>query len=457
MFLILALILIFSFWRNRRAAVFGFAILFFAFGVYSTSSKLQKVADLSQEKINFFGEAEVVKEPETKGRNQKIIVLERGEAARKFLVNSPIYPEFHYGDKIKLDCFLEIPRSFSPTSGNENVFDYQMYLAKDGIFYLCQKPKIEFISTGGSGFYRAILGVRNKFEESMEKFMPAPESGLLIGLLLGGDDKLSKEMQNNFSQTGMTHIVAVSGYNVTIVAEYLMMLGIFLGLWRRQAFWFAAVGIGLFVFMTGFPSSAVRAGIMGTLLLWAMKNGRLANSQNAIIFSAAIMLLINPLLLKWDIGFQLSFLATMGIVYLYPLLEKGLVLKNKTFGIWEILFLSISAQIFVLPIIIYNFGRLSIISPLANILVLPIIPATMLLGFVSSMLGIFSNFLGTIFAWLAYLPLRYEVEIINYLAHLPLASVEIKNFSWLAVLFWYIILGGVLFYSRKKQKCPTEK
>ncbi len=430
--------------------VFGFAFLFFAFGIYSTSSKLYKVADLSQEKVDFSGEVEVVKEPETKGRTQKIIVLERGEAARKFLVNSPIYPEFHYGDKIKLDCVLEIPKSFSPASDQENTFDYQMYLAKDGIFYICQKPKMEFISSGGNGVYKAILNVKNKFEESIEKFTPAPESGLLIGLLLGGDDKLSKEVQNNFSQTGMTHIVAVSGYNVTIVAEYLMMLGIFLGLWRRQAFWFAVIGIGLFVLMTGFPSSAVRAGIMGTLLLWAMKNGRLANSQNAIIFSAAIMLLINPLLLKWDIGFQLSFLATMGIVFLYPFLEKRLVLKNKTFGIWEILLLSISAQIFVLPIIIYNFGRLSIISPLANVLVLPIIPATMLLGFVSSMLGIFSNFLGTIFAWLAYLPLRYEVEIINYLAHLSFASMEIKNFSWLAVLFWYIILGGILAFAKKR-------
>lgn len=432
-------------------AVFSFAVLFFAFGIYSTSSKLQRVVEMSQEKVNFSGEVEIVKEPETKGRNQKIIVLERGETSGKFLVNSPIYPEFHYGDKIRLDCVLEIPKPFSPASDSGNVFDYKMYLAKGGIFYLCQRPKIEFISAGGSGIYKAILKVKNKFEESIEKFTPAPESGLLVGLLLGGDDKLSKEVQSNFSQTGMTHIVAVSGYNVTIIAEYLIMLGIFLGLWRRQAFWFAVVGIFLFVFMIGFPSSAVRAGIMGTLLLWAMKNGRLANSQNAIIFSAAVMLLLNPLLLRWDIGFQLSFLATMGIVFLHPFLDKRLVLKNKTFGIWEILLLTLSAQIFVLPIIIFNFGRLSIISPLANILVLPIIPITMLLGFVSSFLGIFSNFLGTIFAWLAFLPLRYEVEIITYLAQLPLASVEVKNFSWIAVLFWYIILGGVLIFSSKNK------
>ena len=412
---------------------------------------------MSQEKINFSGEGEIVKEPESQGRTQKIIFLERGESPQKILINSPIYPEFHYGDKIKLNCILEIPKSFSPASDQKKEFDYQMYLAKDKIFYLCKKPQITFISGGGNESYKTILKIKNKFGESMEKFIPAPESGLLFGILLGGDNKLSKEVQEYFSQTGMTHIVAVSGYNVTIVAEYLMLAGILLGLWRRQAFWFAVIGIILFVIMTGFPSSAVRAGIMGVLLIWAMKNGRLANSQNAIIFSAAIMLLINPLLLRWDIGFQLSFLATMGIVFLYPFLEKRLVLKNKVFGIWEILFLSISAQIFVLPIILYNFGRLSIISPLANILVLPIVPITMLLGFVSSILGIFSNFLGTIFSWLTYLPLKYTISTIGFLARLPFSSVEIKNFSWWCVLLWYIILSGTLAYLRKKQKCPKEK
>ena len=451
---ILALIIIFSFWEKRRVVFWSLVFLFFYSGIYYTSFELQKVLEISQDKINFSGEVEVVKEPEIKNRYQKIIFLDRGEASKKILANSPIYPEFHYGDKVRLDCLLEIPKTLSPVSNNEKTFDYQMYLAKNGIYYVCQKPKIEFVASGGNKIYKIILIVKNKFEESIEKFVPSPEAGLLSGLLLGGDDKLSKEIQNDFSQTGMTHIVAVSGYNVTIIAEYLIMLGIFLGLWRRQAFWFAMVGIFLFIFMIGFPSSAVRAGIMGTLLLWAMKNGRLANSQNAIIFSAVIMLFINPLLLRWDVGFQLSFLATLGIVFFYPFLEKRLVLKNKTFGIWEILLLTISAQLFVLPIIIYNFGRLSIISPLANILVLPIVPITMFFGFISSFFGIFSDFLGTVFSWLTYLPLRYEMEIIKFLSQLSFSSIEIKNFPWPIILFWYLILGLIL--KRKNNKTSQQ-
>lgn len=284
----------------------------------------------------------------------------------------------------------------------------------------------------------------------MAEMIPTPEAGLLEGLLLGGDGKLPKNIQDNFSRTGTTHIVAVSGYNITIIAEYLMLSLLFLGFWRRQAFWFSILGIFLFILMIGFPSSAVRAGVMGMLLLWAMKNGRLANSQNAIVASAAIMLLINPLLLRWDIGFQLSFLATLGIIYLYPFLERRLVKKNKVFGILEILGLTISAQIFVLPIILMNFGSLSLISPLANVLVLPIIPLTMLLGFIAGISKIIFPPLAMFFSWLVYLPLRYEIESISFLAGLKWASIEIKNFAWYLAVIWYILLIRTIFMLQRK-------
>jgi len=258
-------------------------------------------------------------------------------------------------------------------------------------------------------------------------------------------------VQDDFSKTGLTHIVAVSGYNVTIVAEYLMLLGIFLGLWRKQAFYFALAGIFLFVVLTGASASVVRAGVMGGLILWAMKNGRLANAQNSIIFSAIVMLLFNPLLLRWDVGFQLSFLATLGIVYFYPVIEKYSIKKQGVSFFSEILFLTLSAQIFVLPIIMNDFQKLSIISPLANLLVLPIVPVTMLLGFVMIILAFVFPPLATIFSWLTFLPLKYETTIIEWMANLKFASVEILNFSWVFVAGWYIILIGILFFSKRKR------
>jgi competence protein ComEC len=449
--LIIALIYTFVFYKNKPALLAGFCILFFSLGIFLASSRLEKNNNLNDNGKNISGNFIISKEPEKSGNMQRIIVSSKNY---KILATAPVYPEYAYGDEIKLTCVLKIPRSFIPQGGTQDdVFDYRMYLAKDNILYECDKPKIEKIGSGkGNKIYSFILKIKNNLSENIVKLIPAPEAGLMIGLILGGDDKLSKNIQDNFSRTGMTHIVAVSGYNVTIVAEYLMLLGIFIGLWRRQAFWFAVAGIILFVAMTGFPSSAVRAGVMGILLIWAMKNGRLANSQNAIIFAAVVMLLINPLLFRWDIGFQLSFLATLGIIYVYPIFEGFFVGRDRSRPVstlLEILFLTLSAQIFVLPVILFNFQKLSLISPLANLLVLPIIPLTMLLGFVAVILSFIFYPLAQIFSWLAYLPLKYETTVINYLASLKYSSIEV-HLSWWGVMIWYIILVEAIYHINKK-------
>ena len=255
----------------------------------------------------------------------------------------------------------------------------------------------------------------------------------------------------------MTHIVAVSGYNVTIIAEYLIFLGLWLGMWRKNAVWLAIIGIIVFVIMIGFPSSAVRAGVMGGILLWAMKNGRLANSQNAIVFAATVMLLINPLLLRWDIGFQLSFLATLGIVETSTFWEKSFIKKHKALGISEIIAMSLSAQIFVLPIIAYNFHITSLISLLANVLILPIIPLSMLLVFLASICGFIFYGVSLVFAWLAFVPLLYEIKIVQILAGLPWASIKIEKINiWWFIIYYCSLLGGI--YYLKKRTCKiTEK
>ncbi|KKR21195.1 MAG: internalization-related competence protein ComEC/Rec2 protein [Candidatus Moranbacteria bacterium GW2011_GWA2_39_41] len=451
--LILSLIVLFICYKNKQIYLVTFVILFFLTGVWLTTYRLEKISNLNQEKRNFSGEVIVSKEPAIKDRLQKIVVKTRTlgvlghpvSKREKFLITTNASAVYEYGDKLKVSCNLEIPENF-------NGFDYRMYLAKDNILHLCKNPKIELVEKNqGNRAYTMILYFKDKLQDKIIALLSAPQSGLLIGLILGGDDKLSQTVQDNFSKTGLTHIVAVSGYNVTIVAEYLMLLGIFLGLWRKQAFWFAIVGIFLFVVMTGFPASAVRAGVMGSLILWAMKNGRLSNAQNSIIFSAMIMLLINPLLLRWDVGFQLSFLATIGIVYFYPLIEKYSIKKNGVAFLSEILFLTLSAQVFVLPIILTDFQKLSVISPLANVLVLPIIPLTMLLGFLMVVLTFVFPPLATILAWLTYLPLKYEITIIEWMANLKFASVEITNFSWGFVVIWYIILIGILYFSRRRR------
>jgi competence protein ComEC len=438
---IISVIIITLGYKNKTALVAGLAILFLALGIWRTQSDLQKIAENNLDGKNISGNAVVVKEPEEKDSYKNIVA--KTKEGIKVLLRANINAEINYGDELKIECSLKIPE-------NKEDFNYKMYLAKDKIFYLCQNAKFE--KTGknlGNKFYAGILNLKNKMADKINQVIPYPESALGNGLIFGGSGDLPKELKNNFSRTGMTHIVAVSGYNVTIIAEYLILLGIFIGLWRKQAFWFALVGIFLFVLMCGFPSSAVRAGVMGSLLLWAMKNGRLANSWNAIIFAGAVMTAINPLVLRWDIGFQLSFLAAIGIIALAPFWEKVFVKNHKAFGFSEIFLLSLSAQIFVLPIILYNFQTLSLVSLVANLLILLIIPISMLLVFLTAVVGLISNLLSLPFAWLAYLPLKYEVWVVNALGDMPWASKSVENFSWPWFFLWYLALGlAVYFLSR---------
>ena len=446
-------------YKNRIARVAIFAVLFFIAGIWRTEIDLKKLEGLNLSGKDISAEAAVVKEPERKEKYQKLIVeftpsppeadsplLTKGEDLR-LLINADPYLKINYGDKIRIDCSLEIPKNFSDS------FNYRMYLAKDKIYYLCRSARIEKIGSGGGDrIYGVILKIKNKMEEKINRAIPQPEAALANGLLFGGSNRLSREISDNFSKTGMTHIVAVSGYNVSIIAEYLILAGIFLGLWRKQAFWLALAGIIIFVVMIGLPASAVRAGVMGTLLIWAMKNGRLANSQNAIIFAGVIMLIINPLILRWDIGFQLSFMATLGIIMLAPFWEKYFIKKHKALGLTEILFLTISAQIFVLPIILRDFHNLSLVSIPANLLILTIVPITMLLVFLAAVSGFIFYPLSLAFAWLAYLPLKYEIEIVNALANLSWANKEVENFGWRQAVVWYLVLFLIIFFLKEKRR-----
>ncbi len=449
--LMLALITLFTFYKNKMATLVAFLLLSFVFGLWKTDSKISQASNLTFLGKNFQEQAVVQKvSPSTFGQN---IIVDFQNEKISVLLQVPQYPEYKYGDLLEITCTVKAIENLSAgEAGKDDSFDYHMYMAKEGVLYQCEKSKIKKVGeNGGSFLLGKIIAMRRIFENKINQVLPQPEGALAIGLLLGGSGGLSKEIQSDFSRTGMTHIVAVSGYNVTIIAEYLILLGIALGLWRKQAIWFAIVGIALFVIMSGLPASAVRAGVMSGILLWAMKNGRLSSCENAIIFAGAIMLFLNPLLLRWDVGFQLSFLATLGIVLTSDFWEKSFVKQHKALGISEAITLSLSAQIFVLPIIAYNFHLTSLISLLANVFILPVIPLSMLLVFLVMVFGLLWTPLSLVFAWLAFVLLAYEIKLIHLLAEFPWASVGVEkvNVWWIAI--YYIILIRIIFWIKSRE------
>lgn len=432
--LVFSIVLLTIFYKNRYAALVAFILLFFAIGIWRMENSLERIEHADKAGKIFNENALVLKSSESSFGQNVIMKLEQEKIV--MLLQVPTYPAFHYGDLLEVLC-----RAKRIENKEDSDFDYMMYMAKEGVLYSCEDKNFRKIGEhGGNIFLTYILGLKNLLEKNINDVIPSPESVLAGGILLGGSRGFSKEIQNDFSRTGMTHIVAVSGYNVTIIAEYFILFGIALGLWRKQAIWFAIIGIALFVIMIGLPASAVRAGVMSGILLWAMKHGRLASSENAIIFAGAIMLFLNPLLLRYDIGFQLSFLATLGIVQTSPFWEKSFIKKHKAFGISEIIALSLSAQIFVLPIITYNFHTASLVSLLANVLILPIVPLSMFLAFLTALAEFIFSPLSLILAWLTYLPLHYEILLIHVLSQFSWASVEIEKVSVLFVVVYYIIL-----------------
>lgn len=447
--LLFSLIILFVFYRNKFAALAAFALLFFVLGGWLTDREIAKAKNLIYIGTTFNEKAVVQKVSQSSFGQNIIVELETEKIS--VLLQTPQYPEYRYGDLLKISCTAKA------IENRDESFDYRMYMAKEGVLYQCDKGKADKIGeNNGNWIYARIISARASFENKIIKVIPAPYSALASGLLFGGSSGLSKEIQNDFSKTGMTHIVAVSGYNVTIIAEYLILLGIALGLWRKQAIWFALAGIILFVIMAGLPASAVRAGVMSGILLWAMKNGRLASSENAIIFAGGMMLVLNPLLLRWDVGFQLSFLATLGIVATSSFWEKSFVKKNKALGISEAIALSLSAQILVLPIIAYNFHIASLVSLLANVFILPIIPLSMLLVFLVCVFGFIFSPLSIFFAWLAFLLLLYEIKLIHILAEFPWASVAIENVNEWWIVLYYCILIMVIYLLKKNERRKAE-
>jgi competence protein ComEC len=301
-------------------------------------------------------------------------------------------------------------------------------------------------------FLSVLAQARVYMENIVNEIIPAPQSALANGLLFGGDDRLSDELQQKFAVTGMTHIVAVSGYNVSIIVATIMAIAIFVGIRRNWAVFVAIFGIFLFIALIGFPSSGVRAAIMGILVLVAALYGRVSHMYGAILITCAGMLLFNPLLLRYDIGFQLSFLATLGIVAVYPVLEKMFLNRKTSIGILEILLMTIAAQVFVLPVIVYHFHILSVVSLLVNMLVLPILPITMLFVFLMIVVYFIFQPLAIFFGWLAYFLLTYEIRVIDFFVGVRWNSFEIVDINILWFIVYYIMLiGAVVIFSKIKK------
>jgi competence protein ComEC len=362
--------------------IFFSFFLFGAFKIEKVFSKFEgsEILKFGEERVEIFGK--IIKEPKLTQNYQELIVKIKSLNGKNFewekvLVRTSKDFLFEFGDEIKISGKLKIPKE-------NGLFSFRGYLAKDEILGILYFPKIEKVSSKNfenfwEKFLDKILTLKRKIKEKIEASFPFPENSLLIAFLFGEESKVPKEILEKLNLSGLRHLIAVSGQHITVLVSLFLFLFLAFGLWRQQAIFLSIIFSFLFLILVNFQASATRAVLMGFVFLTGQIFGRVTSGLRILTLILAIMLFLNPLSLRYDISFQLSFLAMLGILTLYEPFYHFFKFLPKAFQIREIFSLTLSAQFFVLPLTLYHFGYLSLFSLLSNLLVCPFFPLLLFL------------------------------------------------------------------------------
>ncbi|MFH1456980.1 MAG: ComEC/Rec2 family competence protein [Patescibacteria group bacterium] len=387
----------------------------------------------------------VVDEPDERENYTRYIV--KSENA-KILVYTEHYPEFNYGDEIKITGILKKPQDFSQD------FSWQDYLAKDDIFYEMFYPEINLAASGtqnNANFIKQNLFLlKQKYLEAIAQVLPEPHAAFMGGLTVGAKKSIPKELQEDFRKTGIIHVVVLSGYNITLVADTIVRIFSFLP--KTIGLSFGVLGIIFFAIMTGASATVVRASLMALLVILARTTGRIYQITWALILTGFFMVLYNPKILIFDTGFQLSFLATFALIQLAPYFEKKLKFITNKWKLREIASATLATQIFVLPLLLYKMGLFSLVALPVNLLILIFVPITMFFGFTAGIVGLFSTILSIPFGWISYAFLQYELWVVEIFAKLPFASFSIEQFPLFLMIIIYIFYAIIILKIKKNEK-----
>lgn len=381
----------------------------------------------------------IVQEPRVQDWQQSFLL-------GKFEVVTSRWPEFHFGDKVEVAGKI-----------------IQAENLPSGTLYGLEATEVRLLGKGVSLFLPYTLRV--KAEEIYQKVLPEPQASLLLGIVWGGQGGLTKELSAALKSSGTTHVVAASGMNVTMVAGFLLgALVIFLP--KGWAIPLALLVIWGYVLAAGGTPSVVRAGIMAVVFYLAQVFGRQYNGVRILVGTAILMLLVSP---RWlfDVGWQLSVAATAGLLTMgkvsrdsqgESLRRQGLSFKSQGLpvvgGVWKLVVgdfrTSLVALLATLPILVANFGRLSVLAPLVNALVLWTIAPLMVIGFLVVIVGLIWLPLAQVTGWAAWALLSYFIWVVEFFGKMNWASLEGLRVSWWWGVGYYMILGAALILTKVK-------
>lgn len=418
---------------SRKALLYLLLFLPFIFGsfwteFYTSKIKNSPLKDYRGRTVELI--AIVDGEPEMKEKYQRIKVkLEEG--SKKILIVTQKSTVLNLGDEIRIKGKLE------PIKGN--------YFLKDGIAFSIYCAEIEKIGKRPERFKNFLFELKQKTKERILHYLKRERGAYLLALLYGDESYFKKEEVEALNKSGTRHITAVSGMNITILTQIIFSFFLFLGFFRKSAFLITIFSIFLYLAMIGFPSSGVRAMIMAFLFLISQYLGRQSEGNLALVLAATIMVLLNPPILLFDLGFQLSFLAMLGIINLQEFFIFAFKKVPKFLDLRYNLATTISAQLFVLPILLYHFESFPLISPISNIFILPLLPFITVLGIIFLIFS-FSSLLAHLLSFLLLPFLNYLSFFINLFSHFSLLRVEHPSFLFPLVSYF------LLFYFTKKSR-----
>lgn len=368
----------------------------------------------------------------------------------------PPYPAYAYGDRLLVRGELRQPRA----AERPGAFDYRAYLAHRGIFAIMQEPREVHLRPGSSGLapLAALLAFRAHCQTILLRSLPEPQAALAIGVVLGIQSSIPDEVYQSFSITGTSHILVVSGWNFTIVASMLGALAARLRLGRGATLGLALVVMWAYAIFTGASAAVLRAAAMASLAAVARASERSSEPWRLLLGACWLISLADPHTL-WDPGFQLSALATASL-FAYGKPVADWFSRRRPFSwrgmapVTEALVATFAAQVLTLPLILYQFGNLSLVSPLANVVIVPVVPFAMGLGALALIGGLLWLPLGQWLALGAWLPFTWIAEGARILATPRWAAVQIPPFPLWLLLAGYAVLA-LHWWWRRACRCAT--
>ncbi len=374
------------------------------------------------------------------------------------LVRVPANQDYRYGDRVRLRGKLQTPPE------NEE-FSYRDYLARQGIHaYMPKARPTRLPWPGGNPLMKLVYGIKERSLENIYRLFPDPEASLMAGILLGVESGLPPRLQEAFKNTGTAHIIAISGFNIAIIAGLFVSLfsRLFGQRWGAVA---AIAGIALYTLLVGADAAVVRAAIMGGLSLFARQVGRRQQGLNTLAFTGAAMAVANPHV-PWDIGFQLSFGATLGLIlYAEPFANAFLRFVSRFMDeekavrvagpVSEYILFTLAAQLATLPIMAYHFQRISLVSLIANPFILPAQPAVMIVGGLAVLASLVYLPLGQLIAIAAWPFPAYSIRVVDVFDRLPHGVIVLGEFSLLFVILFYAVLFGLTFFKQRLEQFRT--